>query len=86
MPVDPVWAALNPDLPDARARRSRDEKKHKLLGWMEEIFCVNCGRSGGMISRDWAAHVFYLCDDCDQQHGQVPALTIPESLVRGEHH
>jgi hypothetical protein len=69
-------------LPDARALRSRNEKTHKLLGWMEEIFCVNCGTSGGMITKDWAKHVTYLCDDCVHTHGALPIPEIPEALVR----
>jgi hypothetical protein len=82
MPLDPLWSGIAKVLPDARARQSRNEKKHRLLGWMEEIFCVNCGTSGGMISKAWAAHVFYLCDDCVNTHGRVPVPEIPESLVR----
>jgi len=82
MPLDPHWKDVAAILPDARALRSKNEKKHKLLGWMEEIFCVNCGKSGGMISKEWAAHVFFLCDDCVGTHGQVPLLALPESLVR----
>jgi len=83
MPLDPTWAPLTKTLPDARARRSLNEKKSKLLGWMEEVFCANCGRPGGMITRDWAAHVFYLCDRCEDQHGHLPIPELPESLVRG---
>jgi hypothetical protein len=82
MPLDPTWRDVARELPDARAVRSRNEKKHKLLGWMEEIFCVNCFRSGGMVSKHWAAHVFYLCDGCVAKHGHVPLQTMPESLVR----
>jgi hypothetical protein len=86
MPVDPLWVAANPDLPDARARRSLNEQTSRRLGWMQEIFCVNCGRSGGMISKEWAAHVFNLCDDCVEKWGRVPLLEIPEALVRGNSH
>jgi hypothetical protein len=82
MPLDPQWKPIAAVLPDARALRSKNEKKHKLLGWMEEIFCVNCGESGGMISREWAAHVFYLCDLCVETHGHVPLVAIPEADVR----
>lgn len=80
MPLNPLWA--DPDRPDARAVRSRNEKKHKMLGWMEECFCVNCGRSGGMISKDWAAHVFYLCNDCVDAHGSLPIPEVPEAVVK----
>jgi hypothetical protein len=82
MPLDPLWQAIARETPDARAKRSVAEKKHKLLGWMEEIFCVNCGQSGGMITRDWAAYVTYLCDECVAKHGRAPMTEVPEQLVR----
>jgi hypothetical protein len=82
MPLDPLWAQIARQHPDARAQRSRNEKKHKVLGWMEEIFCINCGKSGGMISKDWAAYVSYLCDDCVEKHGTPPMTEVPEALVR----
>ena len=83
MPLDPSWADYAKELPDARARRSRNERKHRLLGWMEEIFCVNCGVSGGMVTKTWAAHVFYLCDLCAETYGRLPVPEIPEAIVRG---
>lgn len=83
MPLDPLWQPVTQTHPDARARRSLGEKKHRLLGWMEEIFCINCGKSGGMISKDWARHVFNLCDECVGKWGALPLPEIPESVVRG---
>jgi len=83
MPLDPLWKEIARDTPDARAARSLGEKKHKLLGWMEEVFCVNCGVTGGMISKDWASYVTYLCDDCVFKHGRPPMTEVPEALVKG---
>jgi len=84
MPLLQSWASVAKEQPDARAQRSRNEKKSVLLGWMEECFCVNCGKPKGMISKDWAAYVFVLCDDCVLTHGQpVGAVELPESLVQG---
>jgi len=80
---NPEWQRANPDQPDARARRSLNERKHPQLGWMEAIFCVNCGRPGGLISKEWAAFVFNLCDLCVERWGGLPLPEIPESLVRG---
>jgi len=80
--VDPRWAAVNKALPDARARRALGEKKHRLLGEMVPIFCVNCGTPGGMITAEWAAHVFNLCDGCVEKWGRLPAIEIPEALIR----
>ena len=90
MPLDPRWAAVAQTLPDARPkdtagrRRTIAEKHHHLLGWMEPIYCVNCGVSGGMVAKEWAAHCFYLCDDCVDKHGALPVPELPESLVRGK--
>jgi hypothetical protein len=84
MPLSADWKTVAKILPDARARRSVNERRHRLLGWMEEIFCVNCGKSGGMISKEWAAHVFNLCDDCVEKHGGLPLPEVPEHLVRGQ--
>jgi hypothetical protein len=86
MPLDPDWRLYAHELPDARARRSTNEKKHQLLGLMEQVFCVNCGRSGGMVTAEWAKHVFYLCDPCAETHGHLPIPELPESLVRGKDH
>jgi len=89
MPLDPRWRSVAQVLPDARVREtnlnpSRHEKKSLLLGWMEECFCANCGKPQGMISRDWAAHVFCVCDDCVAKHGQPPGVTqIPDAVVHG---
>lgn len=90
MPLDPKWAAVAQVLPDARPTVAAgrvitvSEKRHKLLGWMEPIYCVNCGADGGMVTKDWAAHCFYLCNDCVDKHGAIPAPELPESLVRGK--
>jgi hypothetical protein len=83
MPLDPEWKRVAIDRPDARMRQSVAEKRHKLLGWMEQVFCVNCGKEGGMISRDWARHVFYLCDECAITHGTLPVPEVPEGFLKG---
>jgi hypothetical protein len=84
MPLNRLWSAVAKEEPDARAQRSRNEKKSVLLGWMEECFCVNCGRPHGMISKEWAAYVFCLCDDCVFTHGKpVNAIELPDRIVHG---
>jgi len=49
-------------LPDCRLH----DKPLVYRGHMrwEEVFCGNCGRSGGLVTAEWSPHVFYLCDDC----------------------
>lgn len=89
MPLDQLWRSAAKDLPDARTKETnhnptRAEKMHWLLGWMEPIFCSNCGRPKGMISRDWAKYVFALCDDCVAKHGPPPGVQqIPDEVVEG---
>jgi hypothetical protein len=84
MPLLPAWADVAKEAPDARAKISRNEKKSVLLGWMEECFCVNCGKSHGMVSKDWAGYIFCLCDHCVATHGRpINAVEIPDTIVNG---
>ena len=59
---------LERGLPDSRlAGTGRDRKtvvRARML-W-EVVFCANCGAEGGLVTAEWAAHVFYLCDDCSK--------------------
>ena len=68
-------------MPDSRVRNPR----HIFgpAGYMEEVFCVNCGRNGGHVTSDWATHVFYLCNNCADTHGRLTLPEIPEGTVRG---
>jgi hypothetical protein len=85
MPLRPEWKAIAKDQPDSRvAGLSRNEKKHLLLGWMEECFCCNCGKPQGMVSKEWAAYMFILCDDCVFTHGALPLPEIPEAVAKGK--
>src|SRR4029077_9993439 len=82
MPLNPAWGAIAKEDPDARAKRSRNEKKSVLLGWMGECFCVNCGKPPGMISNDSGAYVFCLCHDCVFTHGKPPGVDqVPDARV-----
>lgn len=70
------------ELPDARLSRAIAERQHALGGWMEPIYCVNCGCRYGMITREWAAHVFALCNRCAETHGAMPVPPLPEGFGR----
>lgn len=83
MPLDPLWKAIAKEMPDARTTRPLGEKAHRDHGQMERVYCVNCGADGGWVTKDWAAHVFYLCDACAEIHGTLPVPQIPDALVRG---
>lgn len=84
MPLHQDWKQVASVLPDSRAVISRNEKKLAFLGWMEEVYCANCGCPHGMVSKDMVAHIFALCDDCVGTYGVPPGLVeIPESLLKG---
>jgi hypothetical protein len=72
-------------LPDCRLNFDRANKQamHGRM-WMEKVFCGNCGCDGGMVTPEWAAHVFFLCDDCAKRYGVIEgAAEVSETLVRG---
>jgi hypothetical protein len=75
-------------LPDCRLR----DPSHKMTPhgrmWMERVFCANCGCDGGLVTPDFARHVFFLCDVCAEVHGKIDgAVEVSaeaESRGRGE--
>ena len=75
---------LEEGLPDCRLSGHR----RKVTMWarmpMEQVFCVNCGKSGGLVTAEWCPHVFYLCDECYYKHGGMPGPQVSEDLVRGK--
>ena len=80
-------AELTEGLPDCRLKGRRDITRpfRDRLGYSERerVFCANCGCDGGMITRDWAEHVFYVCDDCAGRLGPPHGVVeVPESQVR----
>ena len=72
-----AWRKL---LPDSRCR-NRQRQRWSPLGLVTEIFCMNCGRSGGAVSND-VPDVFYVCRDCAATHGGLPVPEVPEELIR----
>lgn len=73
------------ELPDARRSHYRPTVCGPL-GIMAQVYCVNCGADGGLITDEWAENVFYLCDRCAEKYGKFPAVEIPEEQVRGQCH
>lgn len=79
--VDRNWdRQLEEGFPDSRLQTRKTVVYGRML-W-EECFCASCGRHGGLVTADWAAHVFYLCDDC-HKFGALPLKEVPEEVVRG---
>jgi len=78
---------LERGLPDSRLNGPRRRATTVPLGrmLMERVFCANCGADGGFITAEWAAHVFYLCDECAQTHGKLDLPEVSEAAVRGRH-
>jgi len=53
---------------------------------VEQIYCLNCGRSGGYISASLpkgvaSSHVLFICPDCESRVGPLPlpALHLQEA-------
>ena len=81
---------LEGGLPDSRTRAFRETLYIGSMA-LEVCYCAHCGRKGGAVTRDWAEHVFYLCDPCSQlplvvaELAQHNIIEMPESVV-GEPH
>lgn len=75
---------LEGNLPDSRLKFNRPIVK---LGRrdMERVYCANCGGDGGLVTAEWAAHVFFLCDTCVGVNGPLNCPDIAEEVVRGKH-
>jgi hypothetical protein len=77
---------LEGGLPDSRlsgTARERTVVVHARRRW-ERVFCANCGADGGLVTADWAPHVFYLCNGCAAACGAPPgAVEADEGAVRG---
>jgi hypothetical protein len=71
-------------------------KPDSRLGWLkrestmiyrgrlayERVFCANCGCEGGGVTPEWAAHVFYVCEECAQRLGPPPGCEkVPDEEV-----
>jgi hypothetical protein len=82
--IDPKDIDLTEGLPDARLqfRRKRTEIPGPFGKFYELCFCVNCGRNGGAVTKEWSPHVFYLCQDCADKWGTLPMPQVPDELVR----
>jgi len=77
-------------LPDSRLKFDRANKQTEALTpvgrlFMERVYCANCACDGGLVSPEWAEHVFYLCQDCADKYGKIEgAVEVPEAVVRGD--
>jgi hypothetical protein len=81
--TEEIARILRGDLPDSRTKTPQFFQGP--LGWMERVWCANCGADGGGVLAEFTAHVFYICDSCADQHApdepKVPADV--EEILRG---
>jgi hypothetical protein len=83
---------LEGGLPDSRLSGSKREHtavhmqaRGIMRGkmWMEKVFCANCGDEGGLITPEWAAHIFYICWPCAERLGPPPGLVeVSEEVIK----
>jgi len=77
---------LEGGLPDCRLSPSTREKSIVMRGRMafEKVYCANCGVESGLVTAEWSAHVFYVCNACVGINGAPPGcVEAPEEIVRG---
>jgi hypothetical protein len=47
------------------------------------IFCINCGRPHGAVTKEAAENgCVYICRPCAATHGGLPVPEVPEEMVR----
>lgn len=80
---------LEQDLPDCRLAPGTRGRKLVMRGRMpmEVVFCAQCHHEKGLVTADWTAHVFFLCDDCfyKMNHIAPPGTAqVPDHVVQGK--
>jgi hypothetical protein len=74
---------LESGLPDSRLKDPSHKMVYRGRQWWEKVFCANCGCDAGLMTAEWSAHCFYLCQLCAETYGQPPGtMEIPEKWVR----
>lgn len=65
---------------DSRLRPENRSRKETLgrLGYMERVYCLNCGTPGGLVKN--ARFVVYLCSACER-FGRLPLPEMPLSEI-----
>jgi hypothetical protein len=70
-----IDAILTGGLPESRTSKRRFFQGP--MGWMERVYCANCGIDGGGVMAEYTPHVFFVCDACADKHAppepKVPA-------------
>jgi len=74
-----VAAGLIAGVPDSRCSIKR-VTRHKRLGVIVAIFCINCGKRGGMVTEE-VDQIIYLCQTCSDKYGQLPLPEAPDPTI-----
>jgi hypothetical protein len=72
---------LDQGLPDCRVRGGGNTVVRAKMLW-EKVYCANCGHLSGLVTAEWAAHVFYLCEKCAEVHGKLDLPEVPKDQCR----
>lgn len=68
--------------PSSVPKRTLNEKKDAVGRTWVKIFCANCGKPDGWVTKDWAYYVSSLCDQCVFTHGHPPLSPFTEEDTR----
>ncbi len=65
---------LETGLPDCRVKHLERENTLVRRGQIvfEKVYCANCHKEAGLVTAEWTAHVFFVCDDCARTGGTPP--------------
>lgn len=77
---------LEGGLPECRLSLSNRERSlvHRARMVWETVYCANCGEPDGLVTAEWSAHVFCLCNKCFAKFGVIEGtVQVPDDLVRG---
>ena len=50
----------------------------------EIAYCASCSKPEGLVTAEWAPHVFALCKECADKYGYLGIVEIPKEVVEGK--
>lgn len=67
-------------LPDSRARETKG-RIFTAAGAMIPFYCANCHRECGTCPEENMTFLFYLCNRCEDQHGELAGtMRLPDEV------
>lgn len=55
----------------SRLTTRRQPVYHKVLGYVDAVFCLNCGRPYGYVTQGTES-IVVVCEPCAKTHGGLP--------------